>query len=349
MLPYEALAKAAREFTDYNGTGMSVMELTHRGKDFKDIIEKAESLLRSLMGVPDNYKVLFLQGGAWLQFAMLPLNLAAVNKKAGYADTGSWAHKAETEAARFINVEVTASSKDRNYAYIPTVPSMAGKGFAYYHICLNNTIFGTKWPSLPDTAGTPLTADISSCALSEPLDVSRFGLLFAGAQKNLGPAGCCVVILDPKLLPEDSALATVPTMLRYDTHIDAASLFNTPPTYTIYIIKLVLEWLKDQGGVPAIAERNRAKAKLLYDFIDNSRLFRGVADKECRSLMNVTFVTGKPDLDKKCVAEAAKAGIVNINGHRSVGGLRASIYNAMPLEGVKALVDFLAKFEKENV
>jgi phosphoserine aminotransferase len=357
VLPLPVLEKAGAEITDANGTGQSVMEMSHRSKDFKPIIEKTESLLREIMGIPDNYKVLFLQGGASLQFSMVPLNLAAggiadsgaAKKKASFIDTGVWAKKAEEEAAKYIEAIVRASSKDKTYTYIPDAPA-PGPDDAYYHITLNNTIEGTKWASLPDTGSVPLVSDISSCILSEPLDVSRFGVLYAGAQKNLGPAGTTVVIIRDDLIGH--APPWVPALLRYDIHVAEGSMYNTPPCYGIYIIGLVLEWLKKLGGVEAIAKLNREKAGLLYSFLEGSKHFFSPVEKSCRSLMNITFVPRETDPDKRggietrFVKEAAAAGLVNLAGHRLVGGMRASIYNAMPIEGVKALVSFIEKFEK---
>jgi phosphoserine aminotransferase len=352
-LPLEVLEKAASEMTDVNGSGQSVMEMSHRSKDFKPIIEKAEALLRELMGIPANYKVLFLQGGASLQFSMIPLNLAAAEDGAGkkvvYIDTGVWAGKAAAEAEKYAEVLVPASSKDRAYAYIPAVPAL-DQSAAYCHITLNKTIVGTRWPSLPDTGGVPLIADISSCILSEPLDVSRFALLYAGAQKNLGPAGLTVVIIREDLIGR--APSRTPALLRYDIHAAEGSMYNTPPCYGIYITGLVLEWLKNSGGVSAMAEINREKAGLFYSYLESSGHFLSPVDKASRSLMNIPFVPREADpgkrkeIEGRFVKEAAAAGLVNLAGHRLVGGMRASIYNAMPLEGVKALIAFMEKFEK---
>jgi phosphoserine aminotransferase len=358
MLPLEVLERAAAEMTDLNGTGQSAMEMSHRSAEFLPLVDKAERLLREILGVPDNYRVLFLQGGAMLQFAMVPINLAGAEaggatgsglNKASYVDTGVWASKAIGEARKYLTVRVAASSADKNYVYIPSPPPPEADD-AYYYICYNNTIFGTKWQSPPDTGDVPLVSDISSCIASEPLDVSRFGLLFAGAQKNLGPAGCTVVIIRDDLV--SSAPPWTPAMLRYDIHAKEKSLFNTPPCYCIYMIGLVLEWMRRSGGLQAVAERNRAKATLLYDCLDASRLFRSPVEKACRSLMNVTFVvrdseeTRRTAVEKRFLAEAAANGMVNLAGHRLVGGLRASLYNAMPVEGVEALVSFIEKFEK---
>jgi len=352
VLPLPVLERAAKEMTDTNGTGQSVMEMSHRSKDFKPIIEKTEALLREIMGIPSNYKVLFLQGGASLQFSMIPLNLAAGDapgqgKKAAYVDTGVWADKAAKEAAKYAAVEVRASSKDKAYTYIPEAPAAAA-GDAYYHITLNNTIVGTKWDKLPDTGSVPLVADISSCILSEPLDVNKFGILYAGAQKNLGPAGTTVVIIREDLIGH--APSWVPVMLRYDTHAGEGSMYNTPPCYGIYIIGLVLEWIKDLGGIDAITKLNREKAGMFYDFLDSSKMFYSPVEKPFRSLMNIPFVTMAGDDAKKTeqetrfVKEAAAAGLINLAGHRLVGGMRASIYNAMPIDGIKALIEFMKKF-----
>ncbi|MCL2128497.1 MAG: 3-phosphoserine/phosphohydroxythreonine transaminase [Treponema sp.] len=353
-LPLPVLEKAAAEMCDANGTGQSVMEMSHRSKDFRPIIEKAESLLRELMGIPANYKVLFLQGGASLQFSMVPLNLAASEsgpgeKKAVFIETGVWAEKAAKEAAKFAVVDVRASSKDRSYTYIPKAPS-AEAGDAYYHITLNNTIVGTKWNEIPYTGNIPLVSDISSCVLSEPLDVSKFGILYAGAQKNLGPAGLTVVIIREDLIGR--APSKTPAMLRYDIHAGESSLYNTPPCYGIYITGLVLEWLKNLGGVAAIEKINREKAGLLYRYLESSKLFHSPVEKPFRSLMNIPFTVRADDpvkreeMEKRFIREAAEAGLVNLAGHRLVGGMRASIYNAMPLEGVQALVIFMEKFER---
>jgi phosphoserine aminotransferase len=353
MLPLPVLEKAAAEMGDANGTGQSVMEMSHRSGDFKPIIEKTEALLRELMEIPPNYKVLFLQGGASLQFSMVPLNLAAVEgdraKKAAYIETGVWANKAAGEAAKFVDVEVRASSKDKAYTYIPQVPAPE-PGDAYYHITLNNTIVGTRWADIPATGKIPLVADISSCVLSEPLDVSKFGLLYAGAQKNLGPAGTTVVIIREDLIGH--AASQTPAMLRYDIHAAENSMYNTPPCYGIYIIGLVLEWLKNLGGVGAMAKLNREKADLFYQYLEGSKLFYSPVEKAFRSLMNIPFVSKVEDtkkraeLESRFVKEAAAAGLVNLAGHRLVGGMRASIYNAMSIDGVKALIQFMEKFDQ---
>jgi phosphoserine aminotransferase len=355
-MPLPVLERAAAEMTDVNGTGQSAMEMSHRSRDFKPVIEKTEALLRELMHIPPTYKTLFLQGGASLQFSMVPLNLAGSEsgfpeKSASYVDTGIWSKKAIDEGSKYVNARVRASSKDRNYASIPAAPPPE-PGDAYYHITLNNTIVGTRWAALPDTGSTPLVADISSCILSEPLDISRFGLVYAGAQKNLGPAGTTVVILREDLIGH--APPRTPAMLRYDIHAAEGSLYNTPPCYGIYVIGLVLEWLKALGGAEAMGALNRAKADLLYGYLDHSKLFRSPVEKNSRSLMNIPFVPttedpeARADLEARFVREAAAQGLVNLAGHRLVGGMRASIYNAMPVEGVKALIQFMEKFEEHN-
>ena len=352
MLPESVLKKAGDELLDYRGSGQSVMEMSHRSKDFKAIIEKTEELVRELMAVPEGYKVLFLQGGASLQFAMVPLNLKQKGK-AAYVDTGVWASKAEKEARKWMKTEIVASSKEENYTRIPDIKKIEGD-YDYAHITLNNTIMGTKWAALPDCGSIPLVSDISSCALSEPLDVSKFALLYAGAQKNLGPAGVTLVVIRDDVAaikPADD----VPAMLRYDTHIESGSMYNTPPCYSIYMMGLVLEWIKETGGIEEMAKRNREKAALLYGYLDSSPYYRATAEAGSRSLMNVPFLTcetcaEKADaLNKRFVAEAAAAGLVNLGGHRLVGGMRASIYNAMPIEGVKALIAFMEKFAAENL
>ncbi len=346
MLPVEVLEKAAKEMVNYADAGMSVMEMSHRSKDYEAIIEGAEKLVRELMNVPDNYKVMFLQGGGSTQFAMVPLNLATKNKKADYVITGQWAKKAAQEAEKFITVNKVASSADKTFSYIPKLDKSTFSADAdYFYICYNNTIYGTRYTQLPDT-DKPIIADISSCVMSEEIDVTKFGLLFAGAQKNLGPAGVTLVIVREDLLGE--VLDGTPTMLDYNIHAANGSMYNTPPTYAIYTLKLVLEWVKAQGGVKALQKINEEKAKILYDFLDNSELFRGTVVPEDRSLMNVPFVTGNEELDAKFVKESKAAGFVNLKGHRTVGGMRASIYNAMPIEGVRALVEFMKKFEAEN-
>lgn len=349
MLPEEVLRKAEAEMVEYGDSGMSVMEMSHRSKAYDKIIKDAESLVRELMEVPDNYKVMFLQGGGSTQFAMVPMNLGIKCKAADYIITGQWAKKAAQEAEKYIKVNKVASSADKTFSYIPktTAADFSSKeDVDYCYICYNNTIYGTRFTELPQT-DAPLIADISSCAMSEVIDVSKFGLLFAGAQKNLGPAGVVVVIAREDLIGEP--MDGTPTMLTYKTHADADSLYNTPPTYSIYVLKLVLEWIKEQGGIAAVQKVNEKKAKMLYDYLDSSKLFKGTVVKEDRSLMNVPFVTGDADLDAKFVKEATKAGLVNLKGHRTVGGMRASIYNAMPVEGVEALIDFMKKFEQENI
>lgn len=348
VLPESVLRIAADEMLDYHGSGQSVMEMSHRSKTYDAIIKECEALLREVMGIPDNYKVLFLQGGASSQFAMIPLNLMNGSGKADFVITGQWANKAYQEAARFGQANVVASSKDKTFSYIPKLdPATFTKDADYFHICLNNTIYGTVYHELPETGDVPLVADVSSCILSEPIDVSKFGLLYAGAQKNMAPAGLTVVIVREDLIGH--ARESTPTMFNYQIHADNGSMYNTPPCYPIYIAKLVLEWIKnDIGGLSKMKERNVKKAGLLYDFLDSSKLFRGTVVKEDRSLMNIPFVTGNEELDAKFVKEAAAAGFVNLKGHRSVGGMRASIYNAMPVEGVEKLVEFMRTFEAEN-
>ena len=334
---------------DYKGSGQSVMEMSHRSKVYDAIIKECEALLREIMEIPDNYKVLFLQGGASSQFAMVPLNLMNKSGKADYVITGQWAKKAAKEAARYGNVNIVASSEDKTFSYIPKLDKSTFTPDAdYFHICMNNTIYGTVYNELPETGDVPLVADISSCILSRPMDVSKFGVLYAGAQKNMAPAGLTVAIIREDLI--GNAQEITPTMFNYQTHADNGSMFNTPPCYTIYIAKLVLEWIKNEvGGLDKMYELNLKKANLLYDYLDSSKLFKGTVVKEDRSLMNVPFVTGDADLDAKFVKEATEAGLVNLKGHRSVGGMRASIYNAMPVEGVIALVEFMKKFEQENL
>ena len=324
------------------------MEMSHRSKTYDAIIKECEALLREVMNIPSNYKVLFLQGGASSQFAMVPLNLMNGSGKADFVLTGQWASKAQQEAARYGEAHVVASSKDKTYSYIPALdPASFTPDADYFHICLNNTIYGTRYTALPETGKVPLVADISSCILSEPLDVSRFGLLYAGAQKNMGPAGLTVVIVREDLIGH--ARDITPTMFNYQIHADNGSMFNTPPCYAIYICKLVLEWIKnDIGGLEKMKAYNEKKAALLYDFLDVSAMFKGTVEKKDRSLMNIPFVTGNEELDAKFVKEAAAAGFVNLKGHRSVGGMRASIYNAMPIEGVEKLVAFMKQFEAAN-
>ena len=348
VLPESVLRQAADEMLDYHGSGQSVMEMSHRSKVYDAIIKECEALLRQVMGIPDNYKVLFLQGGASSQFAMLPLNLMNGSGKADFVITGQWANKAYQEAARYGEAHVVASSKDKTFTYIPKLdPASFTPDADYFHICMNNTIYGTRYTALPETGSVPLVADMSSCILSEPIDVSRFGVLYAGAQKNMAPAGLTVVIIREDLIGH--ARDITPTMFNYKTHADNDSMYNTPPCYAIYICKLVLEWIKNEiGGLEKMKERNEGKAALLYDFLDSSKLFKGTVVKEDRSLMNIPFVTGSEELDAKFVKEAAAAGFVNLKGHRTVGGMRASIYNAMPVEGVEKLVAFMKDFEKNN-
>lgn len=348
MLPESVLAKAAGEMLDYEGSGQSVMEMSHRSKVYDKIIRDAESLLREVMEIPDNYKVLFLQGGASSQFAMVPLNLMTKSHKADYVLSGQFSTKAYQEGSRFGECKAVASSKDRTFSYIPKLNKSDFTPDAdYFHICMNNTIFGTVFGELPDTGNVPLVADISSCILSKPIDVSKFGLLYAGAQKNMAPAGLTVVIIRDDLIGEPQA--GTPTMFSYKVHAENDSMYNTPPCYSIYMCKLVLEWIKnDIGGLQEMEKRNVKKCGILYDFLDSSKLFKGCAEKDSRSLMNVTFVTGNEELDAKFVKEATVLGFMNLKGHRSVGGMRASIYNAMPIEGVEKLVAFMKKFEAEN-
>jgi len=348
VLPESVLKSAAEEMLDYKGCGMSVMEMSHRSKAFEEIIKTAESDLRELMHIPDNYKVLFLQGGASQQFAMIPMNLMK-NKVADYIVTGQWAKKAYQEAAKYGKVNKIASSEDKTFSYIPDCSDLPiSEDADYVYICENNTIYGTKFKELPNTKGKTLVADVSSCFLSEPVDVSKYGIIYGGVQKNIGPAGVVIVIIREDLITED-VLPGTPTMLTYKTHADADSLYNTPPAYGIYICGKIFQWLKEMGGLEAMKERNERKAKILYDFLDQSKLFKGTVEKKDRSLMNVPFVTGSDELDAKFVKEAKAAGLENLKGHRSVGGMRASIYNAMPEEGVQALVDFMKKFEEENL
>lgn len=348
VLPEEVLQAAADEMMDYKGTGMSVMEMSHRSKPFEEIITEAEADLRDLMGIPDNYKVLFLQGGASQQFAAIPMNLMK-NGVADYIITGQWAKKAAQEAEKYGKVNRIASSEDKVFSYIPDCSDLPIDDNAdYVYICENNTIYGTKYKELPNTKGKILVADVSSCFLSEPVDVTKYGVIYGGVQKNIGPAGKVIVIIREDLIRDD-VLPGTPTMLKYKTQADAKSLYNTPPAYGIYICGKVFKWLKKMGGLEAMKERNEKKAKLLYDFLDQSQLFKGTVVKKDRSLMNVPFVTGNEELDAKFVKEAKAAGLENLKGHRTVGGMRASIYNAMPYEGVEALVAFMKKFEEENL
>ena len=348
MMPEAVLKKAASEMLDYEGSGQSVMEMSHRSKVYQSIIDSAETLLREVMNIPENYKVLFLQGGGSSQFAMIPLNLMTKKKKADYIITGQWAKKAFQEGSRYGKARIVASSEDKIYSYIPkTDKTMFDPEADYVYICMNNTIYGTVYHTIPDTGSVPLVADISSCILSEPIDVSKFGLLFAGAQKNMGPAGVTVVIIREDLIGEPAEIT--PTMFKYKIHAENKSLYNTPPCYGIYMIKLMLEWIKnDIGGLENMKKLNEKKANLIYDFLDSSALFKGTVEKEDRSLMNIPFVTGDAELDALFVKEAAENGFVNIKGHRTVGGMRASVYNGMPIEGVEKLVAFMKKFEKEQ-
>ena len=348
MLPLEVLQEAANEMCEYGQTGQSVMEMSHRSKEYHAIIDEAEADLRDLMQIPDNYKVLFLQGGASSQFCMVPMNLMTKNGKADYIITGQWAKKAFKEASRYGDCKAIASSEDKTFTYIPKVTAADVRPDAdYVHICMNNTIYGTKYHQLPETGKVPLVADISSCIMSEPIDVSKFALLYAGAQKNLAPAGLTVVIVREDLIGH--AMDITPTMFNYQIHADNGSMFNTPPCYTIYIAGKVMKWVKKTfGNLEALKAHNEKKAAILYNFLDQSKLFKGTVVPEDRSLMNVPFVTGNTDLDAEFVAAAKKAGFVNIKGHRTVGGMRASIYNAMPMEGVEKLVAFMAEFEKEH-
>ena len=348
VLPEEVLKEAAAEMLDYKGCGMSVMEMSHRSQVFDDIIKEAEQDLRDLMHIPDNYKVLFLQGGASQQFAMIPMNLMK-NKVADYIVTGQWAKKAYQEAQKYGKVNKIATSEDKTFSYIPDCSDLPVSPDAdYVYICENNTIYGTKFKTLPNTKGKTLVADVSSCFLSEPVDVTKYGIIYGGVQKNIGPAGMVISIIREDLIT-DEVLEGTPTMLKFKTHADAGSLYNTPNCYCIYMCGKVFKWLKKMGGLEVMKERNEKKAKLLYDYLDSSKLFKGTVEKDSRSLMNVPFVTGDKDLDAKFVKEAKAVGLENLKGHRTVGGMRASIYNAMPYEGVEALVAFMKKFEEENL
>lgn len=347
MLPESVLNKAAAEMLDYQGSGQSVMEMSHRSKIYKTIIDGAEALMRELMNIPDNYKVLFLQGGASTQFAAIPLNFMNKSGKADYIVTGQWAKKALAEAQKYGDAKAVASSADKTFTYIPKTKREDFRPDAdYVYICMNNTIYGTVYHELPDTGDIPLIADISSCFLSEPLDVSKFAMVYGGAQKNVAPAGLTIAIIREDMLGH--ARDITPTMLNYQIHADNGSMYNTPPCYTIYICKLVLEWIKNLGGLEKMKLRNEAKAKMLYDFLDASKMFRGTVVPEDRSLMNVPFVTDSDELNAKFIKQAEEAGFVNLKGHRTVGGMRASIYNAMPVEGVEKLVAFMKKFEEDN-
>ena len=347
VLPEEVLREVAAEMMDYNGTGMSVMEMSHRSAAFEEIIESAEKDLRDLMGIPDNYKVLFLQGGASLQFAMITMNLMK-NRVADYIVTGQWAKKAWQEAQKYGTANKIATSEDQTFSYIPDCSDLPiSEDADYVYICENNTIYGTKFKTLPNTKGKDLVADVSSCFLSEPVDVSKYAILYGGVQKNIGPAGMVIAIVREDLITDD-VLPGTPTMMKYKTHADANSLYNTPNCFCIYVCGKVFKWLKKMGGLEEMKRRNEEKAKILYDFLDSSRLFKGTVRKEDRSLMNVPFVTGDKEMDAKFVKAAEAEGLVNLKGHRTVGGMRASIYNAMTKEGVEALVAFMKKFEEEN-
>ena len=347
VLPEEVLREAAEEMMDYKGCGMSVMEMSHRSKVYDEIIKEAEADLRDLLNIPDNYKVLFLQGGASQQFAAVPMNLMK-NRKAGYIITGQWAKKAFAEAKIYGEAVELASSADKTFSYIPDCSDLPiTDDMDYVYICENNTIYGTKFKELPDTKGKDLVADVSSCFLSEPVDISKYAIMYGGVQKNVGPAGVVIAIIREDLITDD-VLPGTPTMLKYKTQADNDSLYNTPPCYGIYICGKVFKWIKNMGGLEVMKQKNEEKAKILYDFLDESEMFKGTVAKEDRSLMNVPFVTGNDELDAKFVKEAKAAGFENLKGHRSVGGMRASIYNAMPKEGVEKLVEFMKKFEAEN-
>ncbi len=348
MLPVEVLKEAADEMLDYRGTGMSVMEMSHRSKAYDVIIKEAEKDLRELMNIPDNYKVLFLQGGASLQFAMIPMNLMK-NKVSDHIITGQWAKKAYQEAKIYGTANVIASSEDKTFSYIPDCSDLPiSENADYVYICENNTIYGTKFKKLPNTKGKLLVSDVSSCFLSEPVDVTKYGIIYGGVQKNIGPAGVVIVIIREDLITEDTLPGT-PTMMKYKIHAKEGSLYNTPPAYGIYICGKVFKWIKNKGGLEAMKAHNEKKAAILYDFLDQSKMFHGTVVKEDRSLMNVPFVTGNEELDAKFIKESKAAGFENLKGHRTVGGMRASIYNAMPIEGVEALVEFMKKFEAENL
>lgn len=348
VLPEEVLKEAAAEMLDYRGCGMSVMEMSHRSKPFEKILNDAIADLRKLMNIPENYKVIFVQGGASQQFAAVPMNLMK-NKKADYILTGQFATKAYKEACLFGDIQVLASSKDKNFSYIPDCQNLNVREDAdYVYICENNTIYGTKFHTLPDTKGKPLVADQSSCFLSEPVDIKKYGVIYAGVQKNVGPAGLVILIIREDLITDELAF-TVPTMLKWKTQVDNNSLYNTPNCYSIYICGKVFQWIKRMGGLEAMKKKNEAKAKLLYDYLDTSKLFICETEKNSRSIMNITFKTGSEELDALFIEEAKKHNIVSIKGHRSVGGMRASIYNAMPEEGVLSLVEFMKEFEKEHL
>ncbi len=348
MLPEEVLKEAAEEMLDYRGCGMSVMEMSHRSKVYQQIIDEAEADLRKLVGIPDNYKVLFLQGGATLQFGMIPMNLMTVNHKADYINTGVWTKKAIQDAKLFGEVRVIASSEDRKFAYIPSMKNLPiNKDSDYVYMCDNNTIYGTKFKEYPETGNIPLICDMSSCFLSEPIDVKKFGMIYAGAQKNVGPAGVTIIIIREDLVARSAELP-LPVYLRYAPHVENGSMYNTPPTYGIYICGKVFKWLLKTGGLEKRKELNEAKAKVLYDYLDSSKFYKASVDKEARSLMNVTFRTPSDELDAEFLEGAKKYKFTNLKGHRSTGGLRASIYNAMPIEGVKALVSYMKEFEEAH-
>lgn len=348
VLPKSVLEKAALEMLNYNGSGQSVMEMSHRSEYFEEIISSCKILLRDIMNIPNNYKILFLQGGASSQFSMIPLNLMNKNKKADFVITGQWAQKAYEEASRYGTANIIASSKDKNFSYIPQLNEKDFDPNAdYLHICLNNTIYGTLFEKVPNTKHIPLVADVSSCILSQPLDINQFGVIYAGAQKNMGPAGLTVVIIREDLI--GNAMDITPTMFNYKVHHDNNSMYNTPPTYSIYIFKLVLDWIKNEiGGLDKMEQINISKANILYDYIDNSNLFKCTVSKPYRSLMNIPFITGDEKIDSLFINEATKAGFINLTGHRSVGGMRASIYNAMPVEGIVQLTKFMGQFEKNH-
>ena len=344
VLPEEVLLKAAQEMLDYKGSGMSVMEMSHRGKEFKQIVETAETNLKDLMNIPKNYKVLFLQGGASLQFAMVPLNLMKKNKKADFVHTGQWTKKAIAEAKKFGEVNIVASSEEDNFTCIPKLdPATFSKDADYFHIATNNTIYGTAYKDMPQTGDVPLVADMSSNILSEPIDVSKFGIIFAGAQKNIGPAGVTIVIIREDLV--GGAAKDIPTLLNYQTQVDNGSLYNTPPCYSIYIAGLVFEWIKQNGGLIGMQKSNKEKAQILYDYLEHSTLFSSPVQKMSRSMMNIPFVTGNKEVDAEFIEQSAQHGLKTLKGHRTIGGMRASIYNAMPIAGVKALVSFMKEFE----
>ena len=347
MLPLQVLEECAKDMLDYKGSGMSVMEMSHRSPVYEEIIKDAEAKLRQLMNIPDNYKVLFLQGGASTQFAAVPLNLMNKNKKADYIVSGQFSGKAQKEATKYGDVKIAASSKDANFSFVPKTDRSSFREDAdYVHICFNNTIYGTKFPYIPDTGDIPLVADMSSCIISEPVDVTKFGMIYAGAQKNMAPAGLTLVIIREDLM--GNAREDIPVMLDYKTMADNDSMYNTPPCYCIYVAKLVYEWILGLGGLEEMKKLNEKKANLLYDYLDSQDYYVAPVEKESRSMMNVTFVTGDADLDKKFAKEAEAQGLKNLKGHRSVGGMRASIYNAMPYEGVEKLVEFMKEFAKNN-